>query len=315
MSKEHSTWRASRIAIAALLVGTLVAAGLGVQAAVAALGGNADPKGDVTELGGGPAPVDITGVEVTYTATELTVVTTIVDGEGMLGQVDTLIDTDGDPAAEFAQRYRTPASVTETATTTWDDFFYGEVACALQTDVQHTKGTIVLTATTERSCLGNPDQVRVWTWAAGIAPYSTWRDASAGSPPLERYEFDWSEPVAADQGTGQPTDPPTDPPTVDPTPTKAATATGLRIPRRTVVAGHAVRLRVALTSSEGFPNGVVVIKNGRTALRQITMLTNAQWSRVTRLRPGVYRLRAVYAGNEDYLGSASKAIRVVVERR
>lgn len=300
----------------------VVAVGFGFQA-IAGLITDDDEVGDVTQLGGRAAPVDISGVVVAHGADEVTVTTTIVNGPGDLGQVDTMIDTDGDADPEFVQRYRSPASVTETATTTWQDDFYGPVACPLETGLQQSGNRLVLTATTARSCLGDPRQVRVWTWAAGTAPDSTWRDASAGSPPVERWEFTWSAPVASADAVPEPPDPTTDPttdppsdpsdPTTDPDP--AATTTQLRIPRPVVAAGRAVRARVVLRSAAGSPRGVVTLKHRRLVLKRIVVRGGAQRVRLTGLRPGRYRVRAGYGGDAAFRASRSRTVRVVVRRR
>lgn len=322
---EHASARPSRprraTPMLAAGVAAIVAVGVGFQAVAGLITGD-DEVGDVTQLGGRAAPVDISGVEVDHGADEVTVTTTIVNGPGELGQVDTMIDTDGDADPEFVQRYRSPTSVTETATTTWEDDFYGPVTCPLETRLQRAGDRLVLTATTARSCLGDPRQVRVWTWAAGTAPDSTWRDASAGSPPVERWEFTWSTPVASADAVPDPTDPsdPTDPPsdpTTDPTtdPGPAATTTQLRIPRPVVAAGRAVRARIVLRSEAGSPRGVVTLRHRRLVLKQVVVRGGAQRVRLTGLRPGRYRVRAVYGGDEAFRASRSRTVRVVVRRR
>lgn len=96
---------------------------------------------------------------------------------------------------------------------------------------------------------------------------------------------------------------------------KAASTLTASLSKKVIKKGRAAKLTLALTAvGVSAPSGAVTVMDGRKVLKRISLKAGKATLRLTKLKPGVHRLKAVYAGSDTVLGATSKVVKLTVKR-
>ncbi|HYF73933.1 MAG TPA: Ig-like domain-containing protein, partial [Nocardioides sp.] len=79
--------------------------------------------------------------------------------------------------------------------------------------------------------------------------------------------------------------------------------------------GKSATLTMILTAvGVSAPSGRVTVFDGTKVLKRLSMTAGKATVRLKRLKPGVHKIKAVYAGSSTVLGSSSKIVRLKVTK-
>lgn len=96
---------------------------------------------------------------------------------------------------------------------------------------------------------------------------------------------------------------------------KAASTLTASLSKKVIKKGRAAKLTLVLTAvGVSAPSGAVTVMDGRKVLKQISLKAGKATLRLTKLKPGVHKIRAVYAGSDTVLGASSKVVKLTVKK-
>lgn len=97
---------------------------------------------------------------------------------------------------------------------------------------------------------------------------------------------------------------------------KARSVLTATLSKKTVRQGRLATLRLVLTAvGVSAPSGRVKVLDGARVIKRLSLTAGKATVRLTKLKPGVHRLKAVYAGSDTVLGATSKVVRLTVKKR
>ncbi|CAI9400859.1 Ig-like domain repeat protein [Nocardioides sp. T2.26MG-1] len=97
---------------------------------------------------------------------------------------------------------------------------------------------------------------------------------------------------------------------------KARSVLTATLSKKTVRLGRPATLRLVVTAvGVSAPSGRVKVLDGTKVVKRLSLTAGKATVRLTKLKPGVHRLKAVYAGSATVLGATSKVVRLTVKKR
>lgn len=96
---------------------------------------------------------------------------------------------------------------------------------------------------------------------------------------------------------------------------KAASTLTASLSKKTVKKGRSATLRLVLKAvGVSAPSGQVTVLDGAKVLERLSLTAGKATLRLTKLKPGVHKIKAVYAGSDTVLGATSKVVKLTVKK-
>ncbi|HEY0902813.1 MAG TPA: Ig-like domain repeat protein [Marmoricola sp.] len=96
---------------------------------------------------------------------------------------------------------------------------------------------------------------------------------------------------------------------------KAASTLTASLSRKVVKKGRAATLTLVLTAvGVSAPSGPVTVLDGTKVLKRVSLAAGKATLRLKKLKPGVHKIKAVYAGSDTVLGATSKVVKLTVKK-
>lgn len=97
--------------------------------------------------------------------------------------------------------------------------------------------------------------------------------------------------------------------------TKARSTLTATLSKKVIKKGQKATLTMLLTAAGvSAPSGTVTVMDGSKVLKRVSLKAGKATLRLKRLKPGVHKIKAVYAGSDTVLGSTSKVLRLKVKK-